>query len=1049
MLLHEWQTLHFAVKAADPDIESQIDSQRSALFLLNGSRARTAVDKGVDASQDWLGALNDSLDTYHTMVDNNPVNIYAERVAMKLPKDNEAIRAGIIDVKSTMTWDTIQQLHPFLKECTDSVPKVKLTRNPSSSVLAAGPSANKSSTSNIEKAQTLETSVQKQEQKQQQQQQQKQQQDSREQHQQHQQQRHMQQQQQEHRQKQQQKKHKQQHRSKGDIMCIDVDDESFTIHVDETEDLRMNISTDHANVLDSVVPVPERDITSALTPIDSTAPTKSPAARERGIAESNRTPKQQLRTEQSRRQSISPHIRKSRHVHEENPSKGSPDDRATGARDGAGVHTTSGRDSHGTTRAMLKNGKRTQDSDSPKDSLGSTTGVSRRNGGLSIDDMYADTGNHRDTALVGGNEQGQGLIQSKGKDQATRISTTRHFNKLCKQTSDNSSNRKPFDNTKDGRNQQQHLRRTNCDDVIEHSQDAREMVYSQETHQMEPRRCKSFKTMGEAYVDDASRNLQNAHVGNGADRDFGHMNLESGETHTNLGRRAALNSVREMERANDARVYTQGTHRHRASVHMNDRAAASANGHDGNTHGRDAHTRGKDGSTQRRNKATVKSSVNASTPTDVRSQTGNGASFTTNSRYQSIAHTVGGNNKGTADSTIVKGTTGNANGNNNTNMSTNTFKTAAMLHQANIKNGTTRVPQVSSNNNITNNGASGKRSLGGRRNGNNKFVPPLLRNGGDSEDTINTGSAEVEMDERLKGLDPKIVEMIMNEIMDTGPGIDWNDIAGLKHAKKTILEIVVWPLLRPDIFTGLRGPPKGILLFGPPGTGKTLIGKCIASQSKATFFSISASSLTSKWVGEGEKMVRALFAVARIHQPAVIFVDEIDSLLSTRSSTEHESSRRIKTEFLVQLDGAATSADDRILLVGATNLPQEIDDAARRRLVKRLYIPLPDKEGRQQLFDIVLASQAHSLTPEELEALVQKTKGYSGSDISNLCKEAALGPIRNIEDICNVSADQVRPMSFCDFEEALLQVRASVSQSELEMYVQWNNNFGSLAVQPT
>lgn len=105
---------------------------------------------------------------------------------------------------------------------------------------------------------------------------------------------------------------------------------------------------------------------------------------------------------------------------------------------------------------------------------------------------------------------------------------------------------------------------------------------------------------------------------------------------------------------------------------------------------------------------------------------------------------------------------------------------------------------------------------------------------------------------------------------------------------------MVWPLLRPDIFTGLRRPPRGILLFGPPGTGKTLIGKCIASQSHSTFFSISASSLTSKYVGEGEKMVRTLFAVAATHQPAVVFIDEIDSLLSQRTESEHESSRRIK-----------------------------------------------------------------------------------------------------------------------------------------------------------
>ena len=178
------------------------------------------------------------------------------------------------------------------------------------------------------------------------------------------------------------------------------------------------------------------------------------------------------------------------------------------------------------------------------------------------------------------------------------------------------------------------------------------------------------------------------------------------------------------------------------------------------------------------------------------------------------------------------------------------------------------------------------------------------------------------VDERYKNIDQKMIELIQNEIMDHGSPVTWNDIAGLEFVKTTVKEIVVFPLLRPDIFCGLRSPPKGILLFGPPGTGKTLIGsyfcgdkqqncitlkrfffsgKCIASQSKSTFFSISASSLTSKWVGEGEKMVRALFAVARVHQPSVVFIDEIDSLLSARSDTEHESSRRIKTEFLVQL----------------------------------------------------------------------------------------------------------------------------------------------------
>jgi fidgetin-like protein 1 len=155
-------------------------------------------------------------------------------------------------------------------------------------------------------------------------------------------------------------------------------------------------------------------------------------------------------------------------------------------------------------------------------------------------------------------------------------------------------------------------------------------------------------------------------------------------------------------------------------------------------------------------------------------------------------------------------------------------------------------------------------------NGSRKKPNNNSSNGGRRNDDLSNNNNEP-VDERLKNIEPKMIEMINNEIMDRMPNIGWEDIAGLNHAKETIKESVIWPMLRPDIFTGLRGPPKGILFYGPPGTGKTLIGKCIASQSGATFFSISSSSLTSKYVGEGEKMVRALFAVARVHQPCKFF----------------------------------------------------------------------------------------------------------------------------------------------------------------------------------
>ena len=157
-------------------------------------------------------------------------------------------------------------------------------------------------------------------------------------------------------------------------------------------------------------------------------------------------------------------------------------------------------------------------------------------------------------------------------------------------------------------------------------------------------------------------------------------------------------------------------------------------------------------------------------------------------------------------------------------------------------------------------------------------------------------------------------------------------------------------------------------------------------------------------------MVRALFAVARVHQPSVVFIDEIDSLLTSRSEGEHESSRKMKTEFLVQLDGATTVGEERILVLGATNRPQELDDAARRRLVKRLYIPLPDQPARLDILVRMLRKEKCEVTRAEMVDISQRTEGYSGADMSNLCREAALGPVRSLpmEQILQMRQEDVR-----------------------------------------
>lgn len=242
------------------------------------------------------------------------------------------------------------------------------------------------------------------------------------------------------------------------------------------------------------------------------------------------------------------------------------------------------------------------------------------------------------------------------------------------------------------------------------------------------------------------------------------------------------------------------------------------------------------------------------------------------------------------------------------------------------------------------------------------------------------------------GIDEGAAKQILNDIVVQGDEVHWDDIAGLEVAKNSLRETVVYPFLRPDLFMGLREPARGMLLFGPPGTGKTMLARAVATESKSTFFSISASSLTSKYLGESEKLVRALFGLAKALAPSIIFVDEIDSLLSQRSgSGEHESTRRIKTEFLIQwseLQQAAAGREttskgnkrsdaQRVLVLAATNLPWAIDEAARRRFVRRQYIPLPEPQTRETQLRTLLRQQNHSLSDMEIENLVQQTDGKS------------------------------------------------------------------------
>ncbi|XP_041108841.1 spastin-like isoform X5 [Polyodon spathula] len=296
----------------------------------------------------------------------------------------------------------------------------------------------------------------------------------------------------------------------------------------------------------------------------------------------------------------------------------------------------------------------------------------------------------------------------------------------------------------------------------------------------------------------------------------------------------------------------------------------------------------------------------------------------------------------------------------------------------------------------------------------------------------------------LKNVDSKLANLILNEIVDSGASVRFEDVAGQDLAKQALQEIVILPALRPELFTGLRAPARGLLLFGPPGNGKTMLAKAVALESNATFFNISAASLTSKYVGEGEKLVRALFAVARELQPSIIFIDEIDSLLCERREGEHDASRRLKTEFLIEFDGVQSIGDDRVLVMGATNRPQELDEAVLRRFAKRVYVALPSEETRLKLMKNLLGKHGNPLSQKELVQLAKMTEGYSGSDLTALAKDAALGPIRELkpEQVKSMSANEMRNIKFGDFVESLKKIKHSVSPQTLDAFVRWNKDYG-------
>ncbi|CAL5373579.1 hypothetical protein CsSME_00007451 [Camellia sinensis var. sinensis] len=321
------------------------------------------------------------------------------------------------------------------------------------------------------------------------------------------------------------------------------------------------------------------------------------------------------------------------------------------------------------------------------------------------------------------------------------------------------------------------------------------------------------------------------------------------------------------------------------------------------------------------------------------------------------------------------------------------------------------------------------------------------------------GDAEDGKSKRVQydGPDADLAAMLERDVLDSSPGVRWDDVAGLTEAKRLLEEAVVLPLWMPEYFQGIRRPWKGVLMFGPPGTGKTLLAKAVATECGTTFFNVSSATLASKWRGESERMVRCLFELARAYAPSTIFIDEIDSLCNARgASGEHESSRRVKSELLVQVDGVNNSSTNEdgsskiVMVLAATNFPWDIDEALRRRLEKRIYIPLPNFESRKELIRINLRTV--EVAPDvDIDEVARRTEGYSGDDLTNVCRDASLNGMRRKiagktrDEIKNMSKDDISndPIAMCDFEEAVTKVQPSVSAADIERHEKWFSEFGS------
>lgn len=316
-------------------------------------------------------------------------------------------------------------------------------------------------------------------------------------------------------------------------------------------------------------------------------------------------------------------------------------------------------------------------------------------------------------------------------------------------------------------------------------------------------------------------------------------------------------------------------------------------------------------------------------------------------------------------------------------------------------------------------------------------TPPTMDSTPAESITVASSKPEQDLDDDEK----RLQEMISDTIISERPNVKMTEVAGLDDAKQAINDAILTPLKHPELFKGkARQPWRGILFYGPAGCGKTLIAKAVASEVNATFFNVSAANIVSKWLGESERLVMHLFQLARKNQPAIVFIDELDSIGVSRSGDDVGGERRMKTQLLTELQGLASNHEDRVTVIGATNLPWEIDFALKSRFEKRIHVPLPNTEARAAILEIHMEDIEVSPTLD-FEEMADLTEGYSGRDISIVCREAAMEPIRDLQRSGRLDDEReildIRPVSRDDFLSAIENIRPATPPEDVRRYIDW------------